>query len=135
MGRVTILATDIFFCVFGIFAALRTIVPHYEFTPTAYPAITVEWVVSRIEHCFVWASYSTGNGVGELISAPPAFTAPDRCSLTSGVALDGSVSQIEVQLVFPVLKTDAGLAIGINGLNEQSRGVTGAAHQIWTFTL
>jgi len=133
MGRITILATDIFFCVFGIFAALRTIVPQYEFVDPVYPAITVEWFAAQMEHCFFGAAYvETGAGSSTQITATPAYTG-DTCSVTTGLEITDGAPEISVYLLLPILQTGQAATVKVSGYQVDSPGISGEAHQTWTF--
>lgn len=69
MGRVTVFATDIFLCLFAVFAALREIVPHYEFLPPSYAAIEIRWGSTMREHCLLYVE--TESGLGRNVLTDP----------------------------------------------------------------
>lgn len=63
----SIIATDIFFCLFGVFAVLREIAPHYEFSSPVFQAILIEWSSPAAKYCVLRAEIEDGTSPKELL--------------------------------------------------------------------
>lgn len=112
MGRITILATDIFLCLFAVFAALREIVPHYEFLPSSYAAVEIRWPAAAPEHCLIYAE--TDSGLGRTVLTDPGDTPlaqydaeGDNCILRRRIEDHELSATFSVLVIIPLLNAAA----------------------------
>lgn len=110
MGRIAILATDIFLCLFAVFAVLREIVPHYEFLPPNYPFVEISWHGSAPERCLVHAETDSALGVTVLTEPSTRPVAQynhdtERCILRRKIDGRELATDLKVVLILPLLST------------------------------
>lgn len=109
MGRIAIFATDIFLCLFAVFAALREIVPHYERLPPSYPFVTIRWTESGHDRCLIHAEVDKASSTEVLTETEgPAMADYDgtksQCILRRPIGADGATNDLTVRLVLPLLQ-------------------------------
>lgn len=53
MGKFATAATDVFFCLLGIFAALYAVVPKESFGTSFRPLLSVTWPATEVSECLI----------------------------------------------------------------------------------
>jgi hypothetical protein len=115
MGKVAGVATDVFFCLFGIFAALFAIAPKEPFGLPSRPILSVSWPASSADDClFNLVLVADGKSV-DLSLPHPSFAAfgGGSCNwdrIVEGVSEVATV--IEVILTTPYLNGCAEVKFG-----------------------
>lgn len=115
MGKLSPLATDIFFCVFGVFAMLFALAPREPFGLPLRPAFSVSWEARTSNECLFQLELFSNDQIIDLNLPTPIFASFDnqKCSFSKPIqGLQGETSNLTVGLVRPLSATKVQLRLG-----------------------
>lgn len=107
MGKVTAFATDIFYCLFGVFAALFALAPKEPFGVPFRPEFSMEWTANSAMECLSdVVLYVDGSLVDLRLARPASANFSNGTCVTSRTVdgISGGFSSIELFLSRPFSK-------------------------------
>lgn len=115
MGKLSPLATDIFFCVFGVFAMLFALAPREPYGLPLRPAFSISWEASTGNECLFQLELFSNNQFLDLNLPSPVFASfnDQRCSFTKPIqGLQEETPNLTVGLVRPLSASNVKFRFG-----------------------
>lgn len=120
MGRMSLFGTDLFLCLFGVFAMLRAIVPTHLYTQPVYPFIQVTWPSEFAQHCFFSGTLNGENLLSKNQPFQVTWVSDERlCVFRSSVESSSIAPPIALELFIPVLADCSSLEVKLGGQPSQ----------------